>query len=168
MGKKIVLQEEIDQQYHKFNSLTKSFYEQAKDISFRLSLVSGAYKRSGGQTTIVMTCRIQSRWLLDVAETLNIGAELMRISRDTLRNLDATIRQEIKNKDIPSLEKLAIGDMSSDARVVTEEEYYLISTYESKEQLPYDPNTEKDLGWCAGYAYARFRYLYPNTKINKI
>ena len=113
MGRKIVLQNEIDQQYNEFNVLTKNFYDLAKDMSFRLSLVSGAFKRSGGQTTIISTCRLQSRCLLDIAVTLHDGAELLRMSKETMRNLDSTIRQEINNKDIPSMGRLTFGDTTS-------------------------------------------------------
>ena len=113
MGKRIVLQNEIDQQYSRFQCLTKNFSDLTKDISLRLSLVSGAFRRSGGQTTIISTCRLQSRCLLDIAVVLHDGAELLRISKETMRNLDETIRQEINNKDLPSVQKMTFGDTTS-------------------------------------------------------
>lgn len=113
MAKKIVLQNDIDLQYQKFSELTKDYSVLAKEFFFRLSLVSGAFRRSGGQTTIVSTCKLQSRRLIDIANTLRDGAELMRISKEKMQNLDATIRQEINNTDMMTVNQLSYGDATS-------------------------------------------------------
>lgn len=172
MGRKIVLQNEIDQQYNKFNVLTKNFLDLAKDMSFRLSLVSGAFKRSGGQTTIISTCRLQSRCLLDIAVTLHDGAELLRMSKETMRNLDSTIRQEINNKDIPSMGRLTFGDTTSDSIILTQEQYeqYLrendiINRYNNGEKVDIDSRDNmycgkvyfEFSGGCTWYAAYRFK-----------
>lgn len=113
MANKFVLQNDIDLQYQRFKELTNDYAVMAKDFFFRLSLVSGAFRRSGGQTTIVSTCRLQSRRLFDVAMTLHDGAELLKLSKDTMRNLDETIRQEINNTDMLTLNNLTYGDGAS-------------------------------------------------------
>lgn len=166
MAKKIVLKDDIKQQYTKFFRLSLDYRFMSGGIALILSSVSDAFRRSGGQTTIISTCRMQAKSLLGISSTLSAGADLLKLSMDTMQNLDAAIRQEVNNADMPIVYGLSYGDAASDARVVTQEEYYLISAFESGEQLPYDPNTGKDLGWCAGYAYARFNYLYPNCLPN--
>ena len=166
MAKQIVLQNEIDQQYSKFVNLNDNFHYSYTCINNELELIVSSYVRSGGKMNAIMTCQSESQRLLNVCATLEQGAELLRLSKETLRNLDDSIRQQINNQEFSTLDRLSYGDTGSGSRVVSEEEYRLITAYDSKEQLPYDPNTGKDLGWCAGYAYARFNYLFPDTLPN--
>ena len=93
MAKKIVLKEEIDRQYKKISRLSLSYRFMSGGISLCLASVSDAFRRSGGQTAIISTCRMQARSLHGVSSTLSEGAELLRIAKETMQNLDAAIRQ---------------------------------------------------------------------------
>lgn len=166
MAKQIILRDDIDQQYTRFVDLNRSFNYSYTCINNELELIVSSYVRSGGKMNAILACQSQSKMLLNVCNTLDQGAELLRISKETMRNLDDTIRQNINNSDQLTIENFTYGDNGSGARIVTQEEYDLITAYESGEQLPYDPDTGKDLGWCAGYAYARFNYLFPDTLPN--
>lgn len=178
MAKKIVLQNDIDLQYQKFSELTKDYSVLAKEFFFRLSLVSGAFRRSGGQTTIVSTCKLQSRRLIDIANTLRDGAELMRISKEKMQNLDATIRQEINNTNLMTVNQLSYGDATSDSQVWESEKAYWDSFIGTRYVCIFDENgnvrppynkyiaygrytfgNEADTMQCVGYAWARFEEL---------
>lgn len=172
MAKKIVLQNDIDQQCRKFFQLSFNFQFLSRDISRCLSSVSDAFRRSGGQTTIIKTCKMQARCLSDLTRTLADGSELLRIAKETMQNLDAVIRQEVNNADMPTVYGLSYGDATSDARVFENEKAYWDSmvgqVYVDIHNGDYDgriaENTQN--GWsaydelqCVGYAWVRFKEI---------
>lgn len=154
---KIVLQSDIDQQYQKLRSLTDGFSALSRELSFSLSYVSSAFKRSGGKTTIISTCRLQSKYLIQIAGTLHDGAELLRLSKDTLQNLDTTIRQEINNQSIFSMGQLSFGDTSSDQIVATADGAHNIEfnggTYRALNYEQFILSQNDYDGECFGYGY---------------
>ena len=152
MAKKIVLQNDIDQQCRKFFQLSFNFQFLSRDISRCLSSVSDAFRRSGGQSTIIKTCKMQARCLSDLTRTLADGSELLRIAKETMQNLDAVIRQEVNNADMPTVYGLSYGDATSDAVVLSAAvtgdsvngENYYVTDYKGFIFCQNDPNINRD------------------------
>lgn len=182
MAKQIILRDDIDQQYTRFVDLNRSFNYSYTCINNELELIVSSYVRSGGKMNAILACQSQSKMLLNVCNTLDQGAELLRISKETMRNLDDTIRQQINNHELSSLEGLAFGDNGSDTRVLSKEEEeklqelrnsldeHYVNIYDENGNIrwPYSQYTaygsyrwgdEADQMQCVGYAWARFQEL---------
>lgn len=165
-GKKIVLQEDIDLQCRKFEDLMIRFGYSYKSIYAKLMGVQGCYYRSGGKQAAILTCTLQAHKLLGVCTTLQEGAELLKMSKDQMRNLDTVIAQNINNQDFPSLSRLGIAEnyeSNYDTEVygsVGEYWYSLIGI-----TTDWDDLNKFVYGQCTWYAYNRFKYLHPDADL---
>ena len=150
---RIVLQSDIDQQYQKTCMLTDNFGSLAVRMVARLIVLTSSFKKCSGQTTIISACRLQAKNLMNVTDSLKDCAELLRISKDTMQNLDATIRQEINNQDLMSLNQLSYGDTTSNQIVANQDGTHTVvvndGTYRVLNYEPYvlsqnDDNINRD------------------------
>lgn len=166
MGRKIVLRNEIDLQILKMNSLSQELNGNSDFIRTSLSSLANSFRRSGGKSTIVISCMNTTSAINSVADSLTEGARLLELSKNSYRNLDAVLRAEFNNTDYPVLNGLSFGDANSDQGVYDSIEDYwdsLLGTtladingdfYHSK-NMSYcaDPGLK---GQCTWYAYGRF------------
>ena len=102
-GKRIVLHEDIDDLCNRFSTLTDEFNDSLGKITDVLSNITDSYRRSGGKGTVVETCRGLSTNLFSVCETLITGNELLKMSKEQTRNIDAVICDAIRNQEFSEL-----------------------------------------------------------------
>ena len=154
---RIVLQSDIDQQYQKTCMLTDNFGSLAVRMVARLIVLTSSFKKCSGQTTIISACRLQAKNLMNVTDSLKDCAELLRISKDTMQNLDATIRQEINNQDLMTLNQLSYGDTTSNQIVANQDgTHVVVINGVAYHALNYEPNilSQNDYdGECFGYGF---------------
>ena len=119
---KVVLHEDIDALYNRFVSLNGSFSDLYTSIDGKLSGITDSYRRSGGQGTIVATCRSCSSNLLNVCDVLDEGARLLQYSKESIRTIDGAIRDKINDSEFPLLEGLTFGDATDSNTQIWESE----------------------------------------------
>lgn len=178
-GKRIVLHEDIDDLCNRFSTLTDEFNDSLGKITDVLSNITDSYRRSGGKGTVVETCRGLSTNLFSVCETLITGNELLKMSKEQTRNIDAVICDAIRNQEFSELVGFDYYEPSDNHTEVWESEkaywdslvgthYVNIFDENGNVRPPYNKyiaygrytfGNEADTMQCVGYAWARFEEL---------
>lgn len=165
-GKRIVLHEDIDDLCNRFSTLTDEFNDSLGKITDVLSNITDSYRRSGGKGTVVETCRGLSTNLFSVCETLITGNELLKMSKEQTRNIDAVICDAIRNQEFSELAGFDYYEPTdSHTEVWSSENDYWNSLIGQTTQ--WDSAWEQAAygyfckGQCTWYAFIRFMTLYP-------